>query len=100
VVDLGVACAELGGVEITQRQGLLQDKARLRTLGAGQGAGALGALLLAAVMPQGRAGARVALARDHGADDPLPRGARHIAEGLRQLNVQLHESLWPSGSLR
>src|SRR4030095_17188474 len=81
--NLGIAFAELGGVEVKQRQGLLEDKEMLLTPGAGQCSGYLVDILLAAVIPHGGEGARVALARDNGADDPLPRGARHIAECLR-----------------
>jgi len=58
VFDLGVAFAELGGVEIKQRQGLLQDKEMLLTPSAGQGSGYLVAILLAAVISQGSEGAR------------------------------------------
>lgn len=93
VFDRGVAFAELGGVEIKQRQGLLQDQEMLLTPGAGQGSSELVAILLAAGISQGSEGARITLARDHGAHDPWPRGARHIAEGWRSLNVHLQEGL-------
>ena len=36
--NLGVTCAELGGIEIKQCQGLLQNKEMLLTPGAGEGA--------------------------------------------------------------
>ena len=91
VFDLGVACAELGGGEIEQRQGLLEDKEMLLTPGAGQRQGDLIYILLAAGIPQGREGARVALARDNGAEDTLPSGTRHIAERLRSLPMHLQE---------
>jgi hypothetical protein len=85
----------LGGGEIAQRQGVLQDKEMRRTPGAGQGAGDLVALLLAAGIPQGHQGVRVALARANGADDTWPRGARHSAACWRSLQVHRPEGLLP-----
>jgi hypothetical protein len=93
--DLGVACAQLGGVAIAQCEGLLKDKAMRLTPGAGQRLGHLVSILVAAVVPHGCEGTRVALARDHGADDPLPRGACHIAARLGSLHSHLQERLLP-----
>jgi len=78
--DRRVACAAWGGGAIAERQGVREDKERRRTPSAGQRVGPRVALLLAAGVPQGRAGTRGALARANGADDTWPRGARHLAE--------------------
>jgi hypothetical protein len=77
---IGASQARRGMVEQSKRARLGEDKARRRPPGAGQRLGALVRIFLAAVMPQGRAGARGTLPGDHGAADAWPRGPRHIAE--------------------
>lgn len=91
--DLRVACTELGRVAIEAGERLRQANQMLRTPRTRQSPGALGGLFFPTLVAQGGEGLRVALARDHGADDALSGVPRDITERVRPLDIPRSQCL-------
>jgi len=77
------------GVEIEQRQGLLQYKEMLLAPRAGEGMGNLVFIFVATRVPQRGQDVRITFPGDDGADDAQAGFAGDIAEHLRELQVHL-----------
>jgi len=89
VLNLRIAGADLGGVEIKQREGLREDEQMCCAPGAGQRQRDFIRILFTAIVPQRGETTRVTLAGDNSADDALSGNACDIAQRLGQLAIHL-----------